>query len=157
MIKQIHIYDLDGTIVSSLHRYRAINGAIDLGFWREKDIPENIRKDSLLPHAAQYKADLANPHTYVVIATARACIAGDANYKFIRERLGFPNKFIHRQGTSDNRKGADLKIAGIKPLLNLKQFRNAKVKVWEDNETYLSAMCSALGAEGKLIFSAQRY
>lgn len=159
MIKRIHIYDLDGTIVSSLHRYKTIPGEnrIDLEHWRENSIPEKIAKDSLLPHAAQYKTDLQNPETYVIIATARACYENDATYHFIRNRLGFPNKFIHRQGDKDTRKGARLKIAGIKPLLNLRQFKNAVIKVWEDNESYLQEMCQTLNATGALIYSAQRF
>ena len=123
----IHVYDLDGTVISSSHRYRTIPGEnrIDLEHWRANDIPEMIAKDSLLPHAAQYMADIKNPRIYVIVATARACVPGDANYKFLRDRLAMPNKFIHRKGVNDNRKGAKLKIDGIRPLLNLKQFQNA--------------------------------
>lgn len=151
MIKQIKIYDMDGTIVDSSHRYRSRideNGIerIDLDFWRKHDIPEFIAKDSLLPLAKEYKADLLDPETYVIIATARACTAGDANYQYIENVLGLPNKFVHRQGIDDKRGGAALKIQAIKPLLNLKQFKNALVKVFEDNKAYLQDMCHALNA-----------
>lgn len=159
MIKRIHIYDLDGTVISSSHRYRTIPGEnrIDLDHWRANDIPEQIAKDSLLPHAAQYKADLKNPEIYVIVATARACIPGDANYKFLTERLGMPNKFVHRRGVSDNRKGAQLKIEGIKPLLNLRQFKNAIVHMWEDNADYLQECCNALNAIPHFVPSTQGY
>ena len=159
MIKLIHIYDLDGTVISSSHRYRTISGEnrIDLAHWREHDKPEFIEKDSLLPHAAQYMADLANPEIYVIVATARACVTGDANYKFLAERLGMPNKFIHRRGVDDNRKGAALKIAGIKPLLNLKQFRGAAIHFWEDNKDYLREVCEAIGAIPHYVPSTQGY
>ena len=159
MIKRIHIYDLDGTVISSSHRYRTdeTGERIDLQFWREHDKPEFIEKDSLLPHAAQYKADLQNSEIYVIVATARACIEGDANYKYITERLGMPNKFIHRQGVDDTRKGAKLKIEGIKPLLNLKQFRGAVVHFWEDNKDYLNEVCEALNAIPHYVPSTQGY
>jgi phosphoglycolate phosphatase-like HAD superfamily hydrolase len=159
MIKNIHIFDMDGTIVSSLHRYRTDESGkrIDLDYWRENDIPEKIEKDSLLPHAAQYEISLKDPETYVIIATARAATINDANYEFICRHLGLPDKFIHREGENDSRGGAELKIAGIKKLLNLKQFRKAAITIWEDNEKYLKDMVSALGGEGKLIFSQQRY
>lgn len=159
MIKEIHVFDMDGTIVSSLHRYRTdeTGKRIDLKYWRENDIPEKIAKDSLLPHAAQYAKSLADPTVYVIIATARACNVNDANYEFVCRHLGLPDKFIHREGENDSRGGAELKIAGIKPLLNLQQFAKAKVKVWEDNIDYLMKMVNALGADGKLVYSAQRF
>ena len=151
MIKQIKIYDMDGTIVDSSHRYRSIideNGIerIDLDHWVANDVPEMIAKDELLPLAEEYKQDLINPEIYVIIATARACSKNDANYQYIKNVLGMPNKFVHREGREDKRGGAALKIQAIKPLLNLKQFKNAIVKVFEDNKTYLQDMCQALNA-----------
>jgi hypothetical protein len=159
MIKNINIYDLDGVVISSNHRYKTNRkgDAIDLAHWRKHDIPEFISKDSLLPHAAQYKADLLNPEIYVIIATARACIKDDSNYDFIHKHLGMPDKFIHRKGVDDNRHGHTLKIHGIKPLLNLKQFRDAVVTVFEDNATYLKHMCEAFQCDGRLIYSTQRF
>lgn len=157
MIKEIHIYDIDGTIISSSHRYRTApcGTRIDLDYWRENDVPEKIMQDSALPHLAQYKADLANPEIYVILATARACLPGDANYQYIKEKMGMPDKFVHREGVNDSRGGAQLKIQAIKPLLNLKQFRDAVVHVWEDNKKYLSDMCKALNAIGHYVPSTQ--
>ena len=148
--KQIKIYDMDGTIVDSSHRYRTIakDGVekIDLAFWQANDVPEMIFKDTLLPLAAEYQADLKNPEIFVIIATARACVKNDANYKYIERILGKPNMFIHRQGIEDKRGGSVLKVQAIKPLLNLKPFKNAVVKVFEDNKDYLQHMCQELNA-----------
>lgn len=160
MIKKIHIYDLDGTIISSSHRYKTKYNndgklTIDLDHWRKHDNEEYIKKDSLLPHAAQYKKDLEDPEIYVIIATARACQPGDANYKFVEKHLGLPNKFVHRQGLDDMRGGAQLKVQAIRPLLNLKQFRYAVIHVWEDNKDYLSYMCNKLGAIPHYVPSTQ--
>lgn len=148
MIKEIKIYDMDGTIVDSSHRYRTLpcGTKIDLDFWIANDTPEMIAQDKLLPLAEEYKQDLMNPEIYVIIATARGCSKNDANYDFIRENLGFPDKFVHRNTMADRRGGAALKIEAIKPLLNLRQFRDAVVKVFEDNAKYLSDMCEALNA-----------
>ena len=156
-MKAIHIYDMDGTIVDSSHRYRTAECGtkIDLAHWRQHDIPEYIAQDKLLPLAGQYQKDLANPEIYVIIATARACEAGDANYEYIARHLGLPDKFVHRLGVEDRRGGAALKIQAIKPLLNLRQFRAAIVRVWEDNASYLRDMCLALGAEGFFVQSVQ--
>lgn len=158
-MKKIHIYDLDGTVISSSHRYRTMPNEkrIDLEHWRANDIPEMIAKDSLLPHAAQYMADIENPEIYVIVATARACKEGDANYRFLADRLAMPNKFIHRLGPNDTRKGAALKIAGIKPLLNLKQFQKCAIHFWEDNKDYLKEVCEAIGATPHYVPSTQGY
>lgn len=157
MVKRISIYDLDGTVICSMHRYRtnADGTAIDLAYWRAKDIPEEIAKDSLLPMSEQYKRDLLDESVYVIIATARACVPNDANYEFIEKHLGLPNKFIHRQGPDDDRKGATLKIQGIKPLLNLKQFQNAVLTVYEDNIDYLKELCDTLNCNGVYVPSKQ--
>jgi len=159
MIKRIHVYDIDGVLLSSLHRFRVTpeTGRIDLDYWRRHDKnPEMIIKDSELPHAAQYRADLDNPDVYVIIATAREIRKYDANY-YVVKRLGrgkMPNKFVYRN-PGDDTKGAILKIEGIRPLLNLKQFREAEVHIWEDNPDYLNAMVAALNATGHFIYSAQ--
>lgn len=156
-IKLIHIYDIDGTIISSSHRYRTAKCGtkIDLEHWREHDNERFIHKDSPLPHLAQYKKDLQNPEIYVILATARACIEGDANYKYIARRMGTPDKFVHRQGIEDNRGGAELKIKAIKPLLNLRQFAGVAVHIWEDNKSYLSDMVCALNGIGHYVPSTQ--
>ncbi len=143
MITQIKIYDMDGTIVDSSHRYRANKDAIDLKYWL--DNLHKIQEDALLPLAEAYKADLKNKSIYVIIATARACIENDENYAYIRKNLGMPNMFVHR-GMHDDRKGAKLKIAAIKPLLNLRQFKGVPVHVFEDNISYLEEMCGELNA-----------
>lgn len=156
MFREIHIFDADGTIINSTHRYRTIdNKRIDLEYWRKYDKKEFIEKDSLLPHSAQYELSMNNSEVYVIIATARACHTNDANYEFICRYLGFPDMFIHRQGEKDNRGGAELKIQAIKPLLNLRQFKNATVHIWEDNKQYLTDMCLALNGIGHFVPSSQ--
>jgi len=148
MIKKIKIYDIDGTLVDSLHRYRTKNDRIDLDYWLENDVPEKIALDTLLPLARRYQQDLKNPDVYTILATARACAKNDANYKYISDVLGEPDKFIHRKKQGDTRGGAELKLAAIKPMLNLRQFQNAEVHVFEDNLAYLGAMCYSLNAVG---------
>jgi phosphoglycolate phosphatase-like HAD superfamily hydrolase len=159
MIKAIHIYDIDGTIVDSSHRYRYIerNGkrTIDLDFWREHDVECYIMQDKLLPLAEQYKNDLKDPEIFVVIATARAIEYGDANYKYVLYNLGLPNRFIYREGTKDRRGGADLKIQGLKPIVE--KFSHAVVRFWEDNLDYLTTVCDTIGAEPNYVKSNQGY
>ena len=154
MIKEIHIYDMDGTLVDSSHRYRiGENGKIDLAYWIANCKPEKIAKDKLLPLANQYQAQLDNPEVYVVIATARVLEAADWNY--IKNVLGMPNKVISRNGRSDNRKGAKMKIDGLRYLRYLKQFANVKKWFYEDNKDYLYPVADFLGAEAVFIPSNQ--
>ena len=144
MIKKIKIYDLDGTLINSLHRYKTINGKIDLAHWRANDTAEQVKKDSFLDLYEWLKIDLKRKDTYVIFATARACVDGDHNYDFLKYHDIMPDLFIHRQGENDQRGGAQLKIAAIKPLLNLKQFSGATVHIFEDNIQYLYDMVTAL-------------
>ena len=154
MYKEIHIYDMDGTIVCSMHRFKTLpNGKIDLNYWIENCTPEKVAKDSLLPLAAQYQAQLADPEIYVVIATARVIEAADMAY--IENVLGMPNKIVSRNGCSDSRKGADMKIAGLRYLNNLKQFKGAVKHFYEDNKDYLFPVANVLNATPHFIPSQQ--
>jgi hydroxymethylpyrimidine pyrophosphatase-like HAD family hydrolase len=154
MYKEIHIYDMDGTIVCSMHRFKTLpNGKIDLAYWIENCTPEKIAQDSLLPLAEQYKAQLADLDVYVVIATARVIETADMAY--IENVLGMPNKIISRNGRSDTRKGADMKIAGLRFLNNLKQFKNAAKHFYEDNKDYLYPVAEKLNATPHFIKSNQ--
>ena len=96
-INRVAIYDMDGTIVDSSHRYRTIidaNGErIDLDHWRENEF--RAMDDSLLPLFEQYRADLADDNCYVIIATAR--VMNEPDWQFVREILGEPDYFISRK------------------------------------------------------------
>jgi hypothetical protein len=146
---------MDGTIVCSRHRYRTIekNGrpAIDLQYWIENE--HRAYNDSLLPLAAQYRKDIADARTFVIIATARHLQRADR--KFIREKLGRPDAIVSRAGRTDVRGGADLKIAGLKRIFEKHNLHDAVKVFWEDNFSYLSKVCAAIGARGVLVPSAQ--
>lgn len=150
MIKRISIYDMDGTIVCSLHRYRTIGDKIDLQYWRDNEPLAML--DSLLPLADQYKADLADNETYVIIATAR--VMHNPDYQFLNEILGKPDYLISRKD-GDNRSGAVLKILGLTKFFNLKNFKNAKATFYEDNANYLKAVCDKFNIIGVYIPSKQ--
>lgn len=154
MIKQIEIYDMDGTIVSSLHRFRTNeHGKIDLQHWIDNCTPEMIAKDALLPLADQYKKHVADPEIYVIIATAR--YMQDADFDYIRDNLGMPNKIVYRHAKNNHMRGADMKIAGLRFLKNLKQFAKKPCKFYEDNIEYLYPVATYLNAEPVYIPSKQ--
>lgn len=153
-ITRVAIYDMDGTIVDSSHRYRTItdeNGErIDLEYWRENEY--RAMDDGLLPMHEQYKADLADPNCYVIIATARVMNAPD--WQFVKEILGEPDYFISRPKDS-NVSGKTLKINGLAKFFNLVTFRDAEFVFYEDNISYLKAVCDRFNIRGVYIPSVQ--
>ena len=157
MIKTIHVFDMDGTIVSSEHRYRIEpeTGKIDLAHWIENCKPEMIEKDHLLPHAALYKALLNDPTAYVVIATAR--FMQDADFEYVKQNLGMPDKIVYRHKDNNHMKGAEMKIAGLRFLNNLKQFQSAIRYFYEDNKEYLYPVAGFLNAQAIFVPSEQGY
>ena len=152
MIKEIKIYDMDGTIVDSTHRYKTLECGtkIDLQFWRDNEYL--AYNDSLLPLAEQYKLDIQNPECYVIIATAR--IIRDEDMRFIKDKLGMPNHIISRK-ENDSRSGGLLKVLGLKKFFNLKNFKSAKAVFFEDNVNYLKTVCDYFNIEGVYIPSKQ--
>jgi len=150
-IKRVRVYDMDGTIVCSLHRYRTIEGnRIDLEYWRDNQY--RAMDDSLLPLAEQYKMDLKDENTYVIIATAR--VMQSADYEFVDKILGKPDYLVSRR-ESDIRSGGQLKIKGLQKFFNLKDFRDAEITFYEDNIQYLKAVCDKFNIRGVYIPSKQ--
>lgn len=153
-ITKVSIYDMDGTIVDSCHRYRTItdeNGTrIDLDYWRENEY--RAMDDTLLPMAAQYAADMADPSVFVIIATAR--VMNNPDWEFVRKELGYPDYFISR-AEGDSQSGKTLKINGLQKFFNLAWFKNADITFYEDNVSYLKAVCDRFNIRGVYIPSKQ--
>lgn len=155
-IKRIAIYDLDGTVIDSSHRYRTIDdGAgkrIDLEHWRENQHKADL--DSLLPLHKQYTADLQDETCFTIVVTAREM--HDVDDVFMRDILGAPDYLISRpHGSSIS--GKTLKINGLAKFFCLKQFRGADVVFYEDNIEYLKAVCDRFNIRGIYIPSVQGY
>ena len=57
MFKKIHVYDLDGVLVDTSHRYRTdANGKTDMLYWGANHTAEKIALDKILPMAKKVKA-----------------------------------------------------------------------------------------------------
>lgn len=133
MIKKIHAYDFDGTLVDSSHRYRALpNGNVDLAHWREYH--HELWSDKLLPLAEQYMADIANPETYVIICTLRAPHWSDIRY--IQTRLAMPDLLIMNTKNGEHDM-SNFKRAHFARLFNLRQFAKLPRFFWEDSRVYV--------------------
>lgn len=152
MYKRVHIYDLDGVLVDSSHRYRTnANGDIDLDYWRANNNEKNIKKDCVLPFAKQYFNDCVDPTTYTIICTSR--VWNWLDIQFIIGRLGAPNKLIMRPEYNVE-PDAVLKCKQLKSLFNLKQFRHLKKVFWDDNMRTVYAIAD-LGIESNYVESSQ--
>jgi len=156
MIKQIHIFDLDGTLVDSSHRYRTIyNGdklTIDFPHWLENC--KYFYKDSALPLAKDYKEMLSNPEIYTVWCTARAEPQVKESYDFLKNLLGLPNKFFYRPA-GNIESGSILKSKQLKSFFSLNQFIDLPKFFYEDNKDYLATVCKAINATPIYIKSNQ--
>jgi len=155
-ITRVSIYDMDGTIVDSSHRYRTIvdekGERIDLDYWRQNEY--RAGDDSLLPLHRQYLADIADPHCYVIIATAR--VMNQPDWDFVESKLGLPDYFISRPKDSTV-SGRVLKINGLAKFFNLLNFRDAEFVFYEDNIDYLKAVCDRFQIRGVYIPSNQGF
>jgi hypothetical protein len=148
---------MDGTIVCSLHRYRTTKTeegreVIDLQYWRDNE--HKAYEDDLLPLAEQYQRDLQDPSCYVVIATAR--VLGEADRRFIADKLGNPDYIISRKD-GETTSGGLMKIRGLVKFFNLKNFVEAarNAVFYEDNATYLKAVCDRFSIRGVYVPSRQ--
>lgn len=154
-IHKVKVFDMDGTIVDSSGRYRTItdsNGKvrIDLEYWLQNEY--RAMEDGLLPLVSHYRECLRDENTFVIIATARVMYEPD--YQFVREILGEPNVLISRK-PGDTISGSKLKINGLQRYWNLKQFRRAAWTFYEDNASYLKAVCDHFDIRGVYIPSKQ--
>jgi len=152
MLRKISIYDMDGTIVDSSHRYRTMpcGTRIDLDYWRANEY--RAMDDGLLPLAAQYMRELQDPSVYVIIATARVMHGPD--WQFVKNVLGMPDYLISR-ADGDTQSGSTLKIKGLQKFFNLRQFRGIDAVFYEDNTSYLKAVCDHFNITGVYIPSKQ--
>lgn len=158
MIKQIHIYDIDGTLVDSTHRYRTITKpcgslAIDLPFWvASRHLAMN---DILLPLAAQYQAQNSGSEVFTVLATAR--VMTPAEWTHIATVLGMPDHFISRTD-GDTQSGTTLKIKGLEALFsNVPQLADLEGFFYEDNIDYMNGVCNHFNYKGIFCPSEQGY
>ena len=79
-IKNITIFDLDGTVIDSSHRQATLpDGTLNLAHWFENATPEKIFKDKILPLAQQIRKR-SKAGDYTMICTARTL--SDADLEF---------------------------------------------------------------------------
>ena len=130
MIKQISIFDLDGTTIDSSHRQVTLpNGNLDIANWLENSTPSKIYADKVLPLSLQIRRR-QKKGDYVVVHTARNMTYAD--YEFLMENGICPNKIISRPKGNMIPDGV-LKRKQLSSLFNLKPFKQARKVMFDDN------------------------
>jgi hypothetical protein len=136
MFKKIHVYDCDGVLVDSSHRYRNdASGKIDLEYWKANT--HRAANDSLLPTARQYVDDVLNPFIYVIVCTAREI--DTFTPRFFADNMAMPNNLIMRP-RGNNTQDSKLKRSQLSRLFNLRQFAKLPRVLWEDNPRNIDAL-----------------
>ena len=124
------IWDLDGTVIDSSHRYSTLaNGDIDLPRWIADNTRANIEQDTLLPLARLMKSNYRQGDI-VIINTAR--VLGVWDHCFLADH-GIKAHFILSRALGDNRGDAEMKRAKLIAL-----FADLKIPFarWTRNATF---------------------
>tara|TARA_Y100000996_G_scaffold390064_1_gene350970 strand:- start:958 stop:1422 length:465 start_codon:yes stop_codon:yes gene_type:complete len=137
MIKQVTIFDLDGTTIDSSHRQVTdAKGNLDLSKWFENATPEKIFQDKILPLAQELRRR-HKKGDYTIINTARNLSLADLEFMFENGLLA--DKVIDRpKGNYEN--DAKLKRKQLNSFLSLKQFKNANKVMFDDNDQVRSEL-----------------
>ena len=131
MIKQISIFDLDGTTIDSSHRQVTDSkGNLDLSKWFQNATPSKIFADKVLPLASQIRRR-NKKGDYTIVHTARNMSFAD--YEFLMENGICPDKIISRPKGNMIADGV-LKRKQLSSLFNLKPFRKANKVMFDDNK-----------------------
>lgn len=152
----IIIFDLDGTVIDTSHRYRDTpEGHCDLDYWFLNSTPEMIARDTLLPLADVWRRYHREGHE-IVVCTARSwerhelmtCDPGPIYEAFLADNDLPYHHLLHRimAGPDHETLGdGDLKIR----LLNEWAEREGKPSGWQrdavmfdDNMNVIRAMAS---------------
>ena len=136
-MKNVVVFDLDGTVINSEHRTpNKDDGTIDLTKYLSLRNRENLFKDSLLPLATIMRQLFH--YNYILIATARCVDKDDIDF------LKFHNipyhKILSRPWSGNYEKDAKLKRRQLQRLRNLKQFQNKTWFMFDDAKPVISEM-----------------
>ena len=137
MIKNITIFDLDGTIIDSSHRQATLpDGTLNLAHWFENATPEKIFEDTVLPLADQIRKR-QHEGDFTLVCTARTM--SDADFEFLQNEGICPDKIISRP-VGNMEPDGQLKAKQLKQLFNLKQFQKASKVMFDDAASVRSAL-----------------
>jgi len=128
-IKNITIFDLDGTVIDSSHRQATLpDGTLNLEHWFENATPEKIFKDKILPLAQQIRRR-SKAGDFTMICTARTL--SDADLEFFHQEGLLVDKIISRK-QGDMTPDGELKAKQLRSFFSLKQFKDLNKVMFDD-------------------------
>lgn len=134
---KIYIFDIDGTIIDSDHRYKAacnLDGTLNLPkYLKTRHL---MHKDTLLPLANYLRRKYEQGH-YIVLATSRNI--DEMDLQFLRDN-NIPYHTIKSRPWGMNGPDGELKRKLLMYLNNLKQFRNREKIFFDDLNENLKAL-----------------
>lgn len=138
----ISIFDLDETIINSAHRTpNNPDGTLNLDAYIKLHNPENVKKDTLLPISRLIRARHI-VGDYIIILTARDMKQCD--YDYLKDNDIPYHKIMSRDQcksrTHYTMRDGEYKQAWIKSFLNLRQFRNKSVIMFDDAKPVKSVL-----------------
>ena len=139
------IWDLDGTVIDSTHRYSTLpNGDIDLPKWIADNTRANIERDEMLPLARLMRSNY-RMGDIVIICTAR--VLGVWDKVFLADN-GIKAQFILSREIGDTRGDAEMKRAKLFALfssLNIPFARWTRNATFYDDNLGVLKMAKSLG------------
>jgi len=139
------IWDLDGTVIDSTHRYSTLaNGDIDLPKWIADNTRANIERDEMLPLARLMRSNY-RMGDIVIICTAR--VLGVWDQVFLADN-GIKAQFILSREIGDTRGDAEMKRAKLFALfssLNIPFARWTRNATFYDDNLGVLKMAKSLG------------
>ena len=128
-------------MIDSTHRQSTkADGSLDLDHWLERNTPELIMRDSLLPLARVMRIIKGNGHT-VIVCTARSYQIADEEF-LAANGLNY-DVYLSRAAKGDMRDDASLKVQLLNDYFTGLGFRSveaAKPMMFDDNLKVISAM-----------------
>jgi hydroxymethylpyrimidine pyrophosphatase-like HAD family hydrolase len=138
----ILIFDLDGTVIDSSHRTPVReDGTLDLDVYRQKQTWGFVSQDKLLPLARIMKKFYNQ--AYIIVCTARELL--DCDIRYLRENGIVYNTILSRNNIPESHyklTDGEYKKRHIRRFLNLKQFKNQQVVMFDDSKVVKSTLRS---------------
>lgn len=142
-MKNIVIFDLDGTCIDSSHRQvTRPDGTLDLEKWFEKMVPEHIMRDKVMPLGKQIRKRMV-AGDYVIVCTARSFT--DADLAYLEKHGMQPHKILARP-MGNMEPDAQLKEKQLRQFLSLKQFQGKNTVMFDDAKSVRSTLRKLLNA-----------
>ena len=141
-MNNIIIFDLDETVINSTHRTPNFpDGTLNLAAYLENQTAENIKKDTLLP-LIRVMRDRFLAGDYIIVLTARGMIQAD--YDYLTDNNIPYHKIMSRDQCKTPRhyklSDGEYKLFWIKSFLNLRQFKNKPVLMFDDAKPVKSVL-----------------